>query len=184
MGEPHWTQIVSPLLGVVVAAVVALIGYLSWRTAERQKEVAELKVKMDLFDRRYALYSSVRGFLNWIIAKDFCVDPEEFHRRYYQELFGQAKLSFFLFDQDVEHYLTDIRNLVLEANESKQMIKPGGSEDDRKRHISRYYKSIQELGERGDHLRIKLAPFLALRERGESAWLERSKDFWLGIKPR
>ena len=51
---PWVTALIFPLLGVFIAAVVAVIAFLQWNTARE-------KVLLDLFDKRFAVYDELRG---------------------------------------------------------------------------------------------------------------------------
>jgi hypothetical protein len=47
----------TSIITAIIAAFVAYIGWLQWRTAEE-------KVRLDLFDRRFALYDELRAIVD------------------------------------------------------------------------------------------------------------------------
>ena len=61
MVEVHWTVYLTAFAVPVLAGVGATIAYRQWRTAQN-------KLKLDLFDRRMAVYQSVRDALGYIAA--------------------------------------------------------------------------------------------------------------------
>lgn len=57
--EPHWTAYSQALLIPIVTVLGLLIAWRQWRTARN-------KLKLDLFDRRFAVYDTARTFLGSI----------------------------------------------------------------------------------------------------------------------
>lgn len=60
--DPHWTAYLSALLTPVVAVIGA---YIAWR----QSRTAQNKLKLDLFEKRFAVYNKARNMLGEIMAK-------------------------------------------------------------------------------------------------------------------
>ena len=88
-------------LTVVIAAFVAWIGFLQWLTA-RQKAV------FDLFDKRFKIYETVKH----------CVDqasrnPGYFEGEVEKEFLKAVNEAKFLFGNDVNNYLDELRKDVL-----------------------------------------------------------------------
>jgi hypothetical protein len=65
----HWTQILSALLTPTIAVVVAMIAYRQWRTAQN-------RLKLDLFDRRFAVYDAARNLISSILTSGKVKDEE------------------------------------------------------------------------------------------------------------
>jgi hypothetical protein len=61
MTDPHWTQYLAALLTPTVAVFGLWIGYRQWRTAQN-------KLKLDLFERRLAIYDGVRSFISSVMT--------------------------------------------------------------------------------------------------------------------
>lgn len=55
-GSPAWVSILSALLTPAIAIAVAYIAWQQWRTARN-------RLRLDLFDRRFAVYQQTRDFL-------------------------------------------------------------------------------------------------------------------------
>lgn len=87
-----WTTYLAALLTPVIAVFGAMIGYRQWRTAQN-------KLKLDLFERRYAIYDALRGYLSVIMTtgKTDIVSEQKF-------LQGTHGAKWLLND-DIEHYL-------------------------------------------------------------------------------
>lgn len=67
--DPHWTAYVTALLTPVVAILGAAIAYRQWR-------IAQNKLKLDLFDRRFSVYHAARELLASIMTSGRAKDPE------------------------------------------------------------------------------------------------------------
>jgi hypothetical protein len=76
------------ILTLLIAAIVAWIGYLQWRTAQQ-------KAVLDLFDKRFKIYETVKN----------CVDhvgrnPQYFSERE-KEFLKAVNEAYFLFGDDL-----------------------------------------------------------------------------------
>ena len=75
--DPHWTAYLTALLTPCIAIFVAYIGFQQWRLSRH-------KLKLDLFDRRWAIYAATNDMLASLINgsdddRRACV--EDFRRR-------------------------------------------------------------------------------------------------------
>lgn len=68
---PHWTAYLSALLTPIVAVLGSLIAYRQWRLAQN-------KLKLDLFDRRFSVYEAARNLLSSIMTSGKAKDEEVF----------------------------------------------------------------------------------------------------------
>ncbi|MDE2598511.1 MAG: hypothetical protein KGL40_02695 [Rhodocyclaceae bacterium] len=67
--DPHWTTYLAALLTPTVAILGSLIAYRQWRLAQN-------KLKLDLFDRRFAVYDAARTLLASIMTSGKAKDEE------------------------------------------------------------------------------------------------------------
>lgn len=93
--EPHWTAYLQALLTPVVAVLAALIAWRQWRTARN-------KLKLDLFDRRFAVYDAARNLLG-SIATSGKVKEDELTKF----LIGTREVRWLL-NKEIEEYLRAI----------------------------------------------------------------------------
>jgi hypothetical protein len=61
---PPWVQILQAL----ATPVIAIVG--AWVALEQMK-IARVKLRHDLYDRRYAVFQSARSLLNEVISDKF-----------------------------------------------------------------------------------------------------------------
>jgi hypothetical protein len=69
--DPHWTTYLSALLTPTVAILGSVIAYRQWRTAQN-------KLKLELFERRFAVFSAATSFLASIMGSGKATDAELF----------------------------------------------------------------------------------------------------------
>lgn len=69
--DPHWTTYLAALLTPTVAVLGSFIAYRQWRLAQN-------KLKLDLFDRRYSVYEAAHSLLASIMASGRAKDDELF----------------------------------------------------------------------------------------------------------
>ena len=69
--EPHWTAYLSALLTPTVAVLGSLIAYRQWRLAQN-------KLKLDLFDRRFSVFEAARSLIASIMTSGKAKDEEVF----------------------------------------------------------------------------------------------------------
>jgi hypothetical protein len=92
MTDPHWTAYFIALLTPTVAVLGALIAYRQWRLAQN-------KLKLDLFDRRFQVYEASRNLLGSIMTSGKAKDDEVFK---FMVATREAK---WLLSRDVAEYL-------------------------------------------------------------------------------
>ena len=97
-----WIQ----LLQVFAVFGVAVAGT---RIANRQKEIAAEKVKLDKFDRRFKVFDAIRAFLAHVTMRDE-VDDDHFRE------FERATLdTVFLFDEKMVEFVEQLRRRAIEV---------------------------------------------------------------------
>lgn len=93
---PHWTAyasaIATPIVAIVAAGIAASIAYRQWRTAQN-------KLKLDLFEQRYAVFKAASDLL-LMMRRVKTVDGYKL-----AELMSNMQGAEFLFSQDVATYL-------------------------------------------------------------------------------
>jgi hypothetical protein len=92
--EPHWTAYATALLTPVVAVIGAYIGW-------RQSRTAQNKLKLDLFEKRFAVYNKARNLLSEVMTKGKLTDAGLYE---YGAGVREAK---WLMDAEVAAYLSE-----------------------------------------------------------------------------
>src|SRR5690606_31368900 len=67
--DPHWTTYLAALLTPTVAILGSFIAYRQWRLAQN-------KLKLDLFDRRYSVYKAAHSLLASIMTSGKAKDDD------------------------------------------------------------------------------------------------------------
>nr|WP_156889361.1 hypothetical protein [Halomonas sp. 1513] len=148
---PHWKTVLSALLVPLVAIFGSYIAYRQWRTAQN-------KLKLDLFDRRVAIYEAARHLIVSARGSGRVSQVAEFK---YQSGIRGAR---WLYNEEIVKYLEeDIWHKVVDLGtlESELDNLPVGEERTR---IIREQREIKDW--LADQLRVleqKVAPFLVLR---------------------
>lgn len=155
----EWVGVGQAVASVVIACLVALI-------AMRQMKIAQNQLKLELFERRHAVFNATRTLLSSVIQTAQPTRDE-------LETFRVAILDAeFLFDQKMHEYLFDIYgqcSKLIAVNRNAEILR------DNPRHAERYNELLDEeqrLLERlaahieiGDNqtFRDRFRPFMQMR---------------------
>ena len=69
--EPHWTAYVSALLTPIIAVLAIVIAYRQWRLGQN-------KLKLDLFDRRFAVYHAATSLIGSVMSSGNAANSETY----------------------------------------------------------------------------------------------------------
>lgn len=167
---PHWTAYVSSVAVPLIAAVAALIAYRQFRIAARQIEIsakqseislaqaetARNKLKLDLFEKRMAVYEAARKAIGRAASQGPLSGQEEID---YLSGVNSAK---WLFDQKIADYLEkDLWKKLAELQAHDSMSK-SHDPDERNRHIVARSDTVQWLADQYEALDKLCAPYLQL----------------------
>lgn len=103
---------------VVIAAIVA---YIAWQQHKTNRD----KLRLDLYNKRYEVFSSLKILLAHILHQR-SIELEQVN-----EFTRATKEAVFLFDEDIKTYLETIRKKALELWEIKETMKPLPKGDER-----------------------------------------------------
>lgn len=90
--DPHWTAYLSALLTPIVAVLGSVIAYRQWRTAQN-------KLKHELFDRRFVVYSAATTLLASIMSSGRAKDDELF------KFLSATRDAKWLYNSEIADYL-------------------------------------------------------------------------------
>jgi hypothetical protein len=112
---PLWVQYAQALGAPLLAIVIAGVGaWLAWQ----QVRMARVRLRHDLYDRRFAVFQAARKFLAEVMTHGY---PSDDQIRSY--VVGTAD-SGFLLSADVATYLEEIRKHGSRLGAIKETLKP------------------------------------------------------------
>lgn len=97
MIDTHLIQVLSALLTPVIAVVTTYIAIQQYRTSR-------LKFKLELFEKRYAIYQGVKKFILSAVREANLSNDDFF------KLNEETQDAFFLFDERVDKYTDELRS--------------------------------------------------------------------------
>lgn len=92
--DPHWTTYLSALLVPTVAVLGSIIAYRQWRTAQN-------KLKLDLFEKRFAVYDSARHLVSSITTHGIVINEEIY------KFIAYTREAKWLLNTDIAMYLDE-----------------------------------------------------------------------------
>ena len=92
-------KVLPAYLSVVVAAIVAVVAFLQYRTAKQQWRTAHNRAVLDQFERRYAVYAAAREVVGSIVGSGRATIEN------FVKVAEAAERAKFLFGDDVKKYL-------------------------------------------------------------------------------
>jgi hypothetical protein len=126
---------------------VVAIAWQQWR-------VAENKLRLDLFDRRYKVYDATKKFLAVIIREATCTDSQLF------EFNVGTSDAEFLFEADLVAYLAQIRKRALHMRTAQQLFEPLPVGDERSRHVQAAHDDLSWLSDQITAMTKAFTPYL------------------------
>ena len=90
--DPRWTTCLSALLVPTVAVLGSVIAYRQWRTAQN-------KLKLDLFEKRFAVYDAARSLFASIMTSGKAKDENTF------KFLSGTREAKWLLNADIAEYL-------------------------------------------------------------------------------
>lgn len=151
---PHWLAYASALGPLVIAMLAGgLGGYIAWR----QWRTAQDRLKLDLFDRRFAIYGALMKFLNSVQREGRVDDVELF------EFLGETRNTKWLLNHEIDTYFDEIRKKADEYRSINIRLRtlPDGDERERQGHASSAI--ISWMLSQFSAANPKFEPFLKLR---------------------
>jgi hypothetical protein len=150
---PSWLTILSGLLTPAIALFIAVVAWFQWTTARD-------KLRLDLFDRRYAVYEVARKFVQQILANGNVT-----HEQMNEFTWG-TRTAKFVFDEDVEDYLLELWNraLHLQAFNLQMNNNRVTGEEQRRATVDKWELMNNWFLEQDKVFDDKFKPYLRLKE--------------------
>jgi hypothetical protein len=151
MDDCHWTQVLSALLTPTIAVLVAIIAYRQWRTAQN-------RLKLDLFDRRFAVYDAARNLLSSVMTSGKAKDDEM-----EKFLAHTREAKWFLNDEIAEYFDKEFwgRAVDLQTLDTELQALPVG--DGRATNVKRQSEIKKWFRDQYKVLDEKFTPFLKVK---------------------
>ncbi len=148
---PHWTSFVTALLVPTIALFGAFIAYQQWRTARE-------KLKLDLFDKRFAVYDTARNFIGNIVTQGKVTDEQ-----FFVFLNGTIEAKW-LFGNGIANYLKN--NLYDPARELQGIqfeLSAQTADKDQQSNLKRMFEIIKAFGDELNGIEQLFDEFLQLK---------------------
>jgi hypothetical protein len=130
-----------------LSVAVVMIAWQQWR-------VADNKLRLDLFDRRYKVYDSTRKFLAVILRE------ATFTLSQLAEFDIGTSDAEFLFGADVVDYLGQVRKRALHLRTAQTLYEPLPVGDERSRHVQAAHDDLSWLTDQITAMTKIFAPYL------------------------
>ena len=123
------------------AVITFVIGLIASYIAFNQYKVAHAKLKLDLFEKRYAIFEETWKFLSGVIQGDNASDPP------IHPIMNLAPQASFLFGKDIEEYISLAHSNRIELARTERQIQPSNSEAiDRNAHLMNWFYNEASSG--------------------------------------
>ena len=145
------TKIFSGLLIPLIAILAAYIAYQQAQTAKR-------KLKLDTFDKRYAIFIAVMDFLSLVVGNINVTNEQLF------KLIQETKSSYFLFGEDIYTYIDDVYKKAIRLRLANQILNGRReiSEEERTRLVNQDQELLEWFMQQAEEARQKFSKYLKL----------------------
>ena len=130
-----------------LSLAVIIIAALQWR-------VADNKLRLALFDRRYKVYDATRKFLSVILREANFTNPQLF------EFYAGTSDAEFLFGADVTEHLEKIRKRAVHLQTAQKIYEPLPVGDERSKHVQAAHDDLLWLTDQITAISKTFAPYL------------------------
>ena len=136
-------------LSLLVAALVGWVGVLQYR-------IAHERLKLDLWEKRYAIYKGAQKFLS-LVMQEGTADMKEL-----MGFFHDTQDAYFLFRPDMAEYLSSLYKRGVELRTMRKVYEPKDVGEERSRLCEKEARLLKELGDDLSQLKIRFGPYLKL----------------------
>lgn len=139
---PHWTSVVTAIAAPAIAIIAAWIAY-------RQSQIARNKLKLDLFEKRMAVYQVVRDTLGIAVSHGKLTHEEEINfvvgTRPAKWLFGPEVFRYL--DETLWHKIVDfgLHNTMMEDLHSAERTKHVHARAEIMKWLMKQFKDFDQL---------------------------------------
>lgn len=146
--DPHWTQYVSATLLPAIAVLGLYLAYQQWQKAR-------YRVKLDLFEKRLAIYRAATQLIGSIAASG----KASHHAT--QRYLAKTREAKWLFNDPIHHYLKeDLYGAALRLQTLRAEHKEIASKKDRKKNVADQAAISEWIVDQCKTLDVLFDPFL------------------------
>lgn len=150
MADPHWTQVLAALLMPTIAVFGSFIAYRQWSTSQK-------KLKLELFEKRFAVYDAARSFIASVMTSGKAKEEEMF------KFLSGTRETKWLLDNDIATYFDEqIWKKAVELQTLDAVLEGVPVGDERTRNVRRQGEIKKWLIDQYKVLDEKFSPFLKL----------------------
>jgi hypothetical protein len=151
-------ELLPSWISLGIATFVAAIALLQWRTARQRAAI-------DFFERRYAVYNEVREVVRMVVS---CPTREAFCK--FAEAAEQAN---FLFGHDVNSYLEQLREALLDLETHTSELTPDEQDPEiRKAHVGKARQERNQIEEFRTTGTALFGQYMRFDQKVSRHWLE------------
>ena len=147
------------IIAAITSALVLAVGFLQWRTAQQ-------KAVLDLFDKRFKIYETVKNCVDLVGT-----NPEDFGNERQKEFLKAKNKAYFFFGNEVNDYIERLRKDLLTVYDTTRFE---ATMADREEAISR----ISKFAEHGQPL---FAKYMRFTQTVPATFGSRLWDLWLAL---
>jgi hypothetical protein len=111
-----WTTTIAALLTPLIAIATAIIAYQQWKTNRRIQETNEKRLKHERYDKRFAVYDSVRTFL-----RNIMIHEKDVSDTMVIDYWSGINPSRFLLNEEIATYLEQIEHVITKFRETDEV---------------------------------------------------------------
>lgn len=155
---PVWAQWTQFAVAVVLTIFAAYIAYRQWRTAH-------LRVVLDLFERRMAVYDEARAVIGEIMRDGTATNPIFFRYAHATDRLG------LLFGDDVVAYSDKVRDRINKLIYHETMIRAqmaGTPVENYGHHVDEATRLLTELSKFYDEFSALISPYVRMTQKQAS----------------
>ena len=146
------------LIGIFKAWLTPLIAVVVTYVAWRQWRVNVYRLRLDLFEKRYAVFDATRKFLSLILRK------ATFEMNDFYEFRANVSDADFLFKKDVVKYLGNIDDKALQLNTTQDTYKPLLAGDERTKLVKEEKEILKWLTDQLPELKKIFTPYINFKK--------------------
>jgi hypothetical protein len=126
-------QIIQWIVAAGTAIFVALVGFFQWRTAQQ-------KAALDLFDRRHAIYQTIRNAVGQMRSSSTGFDQAR-----EVEFLEAMERAYFFFGNDVEDYLKQLLSDILDVRTADAELPASNDPDTRRKVLEKRRAALERI---------------------------------------